>query len=313
MSFTVPPFLQPGASVRIVAPASPLPSRRQFLAGLAWLGSRYRLRMSADVLAREGYLAGSDDLRLDALQRALGEEGTQAIVLARGGYGITRLLERLDLGPLVRAPKWLVGFSDGTALHAAAQAAGLCSLHASNVNGLGALHAGDRDAWIRALEGVGAAGFRHHDLRGDRVTAVEGPAFGGNLSLVQALAAQGRLSVPPGAIWFVEDVSERPYRLDRMATSLRSHLRSAGAIVLGEFFGCGPGLDGVTAETALASAWGDLGVPIVHGAPFGHGVRNAPVVLGATTRVEIDSTGRALVAQVVSSSTISRRSSSSTS
>lgn len=298
MSFTVPPFLQPGSSVRVLAPASPLPSRRQFLAGLGWLGTRYRLRMSADVFAREGYLAGADDVRLAALQSALHEEGTQAIVLARGGYGITRLLERLDLSPLVRAPKWIVGFSDGTALHVAAQAVGMCSLHASNVNGLGSLHAADRDAWIRALEGTRPGeGTRFDGLVGDRAAVVEGAAFGGNLSLLQALAAQGRLTAPAGAIWFVEDVAERPYRLDRMAISLRPQLRTAGAIVLGEFFGCAPGVDGVTAVAALLSAWGDLGVPIVHGAPFGHGLRNAPIVLGSPVRVEVDSTRRARVTQ----------------
>lgn len=286
MAFTVPPFLRPGSTLRIVAPASPLPSREQFLAGLGWLATRYRLRVANDVFAREGYLAGDDSRRLAALQHALVEPGTDAIVLARGGYGITRLLERLDLAPLLAAPKWLVGFSDGTALHAALQAARVCSLHASNVNGLAALHAADRYAWIRSLEGGVPVSFR--GLAATRAGSAHGPAFGGNLSLLQALAAQGRLSAPAGAIWFVEDVGERPYRLDRMAISLRPHVRTAAAIVLGEFAGCHAGADGVSAERALESAWGDLGVPLVFGAPFGHGARNAPLVLGAPTTVAIE-------------------------
>lgn len=272
--------------MRIIAPASPLPSRRQFFAGLAWLRSRYRLRMSHDVFARDGYLAGRDAVRLAALQSALDEPDTAAIVLARGGYGITRLLEHLDWRGFARRPKWLVGFSDGTALHAAANDAGICSLHASNVNGLAAAAPIDRDAWLRALEGGSRRPWPALRCTGVSTRVdVEGTAFGGNLALLQALAAQSRLTPPRGAVWFVEDVGERAYRLDRMASSLREPVRGAAAIVLGEFFACEAGSDGVTAEDALMSAWGDLGVPILHGAPFGHGTRNAPIVLGARVRV----------------------------
>lgn len=249
--------------------------------------------MSHDVLARDGYLAGNDTLRLAALQHALDEPDTSAVVMARGGYGLTRLIERLDWATFARRPKWLVGFSDTTALHVGAHAAGVCSLHASNVNGLAAAAAVDRDAWIRALEG--GAPRIWNDLRATAPCEVEGPAFGGNLALLQALAAGGRLAPPPGAVWFVEDVGERPYRLDRMAISLRAYLRGAAAIVLGEFFGCEAGFDGVTAEQAIVSAWGDLGVPIVHDAPFGHGARNAPLVLGARARLRSGADRRARI------------------
>lgn len=293
MPWSVPPLLRPGSTVRVIAPASPLPSRTPFLAGLAWLRQRYQLRMTAEVFAREGYLAGSDTLRLAQLQRALDEPDCEAIVMARGGYGITRLLERLDLTALRRAPKWLVGFSDGTALHAGASALEICSLHASNVNGLAALSSADRHAWIVALE-QGAA-TRWDGLRGDRPCRARGPAFGGNLSLLQALAAAGALRPPPGAVWFVEDVTERPYRLDRMAVSLRPALRTASAVVIGELFGCTPGADGISAEAALASAWSDLGVPLVFGAPFGHGAQNAPLVFGADATVDVNAAREARV------------------
>ncbi len=288
-----PPSLLPGSTLRIVAPASPLPSLQQFFAGLGWLRSRYRVRMSRDVLAREGYLAGGDAQRLTALQSALDEEGTDAIVMARGGYGITRLLEQLDWRRFAARPKWIVGFSDATALHLAASDVGVCSLHASNVNGLASAASLDRDAWLRALEGHAAREMV--GLRGSAVGEFSGPAFGGNLALLQALAAQGRLAPPAGAIWFVEDIGERPYRLDRMAYSLRAQARTAAAIVLGEFVGCQPGPDEISAHSALVSAWGDLGVPLVYGAPFGHGVRNTPLVMGARVQVRIAPCGGASV------------------
>lgn len=292
MSAIRPPLLRPGATVRVIAPASPLPSRQSFFAGLAWLAARYRVRARASLLARHGYLAGDDPRRLEELQSALDEPDSQAVILARGGYGITRLLERLDWSEFRRAPKWLVGFSDGTALHAMASRAGVCSLHASNVNGLGSLVAADRAAWLCALEG-GAARAWH--VSGPPSIELAGPACGGNLSLLQALAAQGLLQSVDGGVCFVEDVTERPYRLDRMAISLRPWIRRAAAVVLGEFVGCEPAADGVTAEDALRSAWADLGVPVFTGAPFGHGARNAPIVLGAPVRIESDPTGAARV------------------
>ena len=288
-----PSSLSVGSWVRVIAPASPLP-RSSFFAGLAWLRTRYRVRMSSGVLERAGYLAGSDARRRAELQHALDEPDTAAIVLARGGYGITRLLEELEWSTFTRAPKWIVGFSDGTALLTTACAHSVCSLHASNVNGLASAASVDRAAWLDALEGRALVSWDLHATVGQPARSIRGTAFGGNLSLLAALAAHGRLTPPADAVWIVEDVTERPYRLDRMATSLRPFVRNARAVVLGEYVGCEPGPDGISAHQALCAAWGDLGVPLVWGAPSGHGARNAPWPLGAAVCVKLDA-GRARI------------------
>jgi muramoyltetrapeptide carboxypeptidase len=117
-----------------------------------------------------------------------------------------------------------------------------------------------------------------------------GPIVGGNLALLHAMAAAGRLSVPDGAVLALEDVTEAPYRVDRMLTSLRlgGHLARASAILLGGFDRCAAGPDGRTVDEVLSERTRDLGIPVLAGAPFGHAHPNEAFVLGSRVRVEGD-------------------------
>lgn len=289
-SFCAPPPLRPGDTIAIVAPASPFPDA-QFLPGLAWLHQRYRLRMRDDIRARRGYLAGDDERRAGELTRAMRDPDVRAIFCARGGYGIMRIVERLPWDAFAASPRWLVGFSDVTALHVEATARGIMSVHGPNVTGLGT-HVSPLvrhelctllscDAAPRAFTGL----LRLHD------GAAEGPAAGGNLALLAAMAGAGRLVLPRGAVLFVEDVTERPYRIDRMLTTLRlgGHLADVAAIVFGELVSCEPGADGVTAEEVLRECTSGLGIPVLARAPFGHGAVNRPLLMGERAIVSADS------------------------
>jgi muramoyltetrapeptide carboxypeptidase len=285
----LPPPLAPGDVVAVVAPSSPFP-REELLRGLAWLRQRYRLRAGSGLLTRDGFLAGSDARRAGELARAMCDPDVKAIVAARGGYGAMRVLDALPWGELARRPKWLVGFSDVTALHVAAWNAGLASVHAPNVTGLGGdVRPALRAAWLAALERPSAP----RAWRGLRVVHAgrgAGPIVGGNLALLHAMAAAGRLAVPEGAVLALEDVTEAPYRVDRMLTSLRlgGHLARASAVVLGGFDRCTAGPDGRTVDDVLRERTQGLGVPVLAGAPFGHGAANEAFVLGSPVRVEGD-------------------------
>lgn len=277
----VPPPLRPGDALRVVAPASPFDARLVWRA-LGWLSERYQVRYTRGIFSRSGYLAGDDRRRREELWSALNEPGVAAVLAARGGYGISRFAHELDWTVLRRRPRWLVGFSDVTALHVEAATQRVLSLHACNVTALGrGDHCGRTDL-VRTLEApMGQRVWR--GLTVLRPGRAHGTTFGGNLALLHACAAAGRLVPPPGAIWVVEDVGERPYRLDRMLTTLRvgGYLDGAVAVVLGELCGCGPGLDGKAAESVLGELLAPLGIPIAAGAPIGHGRRNEPLVLGA--------------------------------
>ncbi|MGO8992358.1 MAG: S66 peptidase family protein [Polyangiaceae bacterium] len=286
MSFVFPPPLQPGDRIAVVAPSSPFP-RAELWRGLAWLGDRYEIVARTSLLCRTGFLAGDDAARARALTEAMTAPGVKAVVIARGGYGAMRIVDRLPWDELVRAPRWIVGFSDVTALHARATALGIASVHAPNVTGLAAHDPWTRACWLRALERPRAR-IVWTDLHVVRSGHAEGPLVGGNLALVEAMAAAGEWHPPAGAVLALEDVSERPYRLDRMLTSLRlgGHLARIAGIILGDFARCDPGPDGVLASEVLEERTRDLGIPVVAGAPFGHGARNDAITLGAVARID---------------------------
>jgi muramoyltetrapeptide carboxypeptidase len=284
-----PPPIAPGDLVSVVAPSSPVP-RDEFLRGLAWLRARYRVQMSAGVFARDGYLAGSDERRKDELTRALVDDDVKAIVAARGGYGAIRFAHQLPWSALARRPKWIVGFSDVTALHAMCWRAGVASLHGPNVTGLGpGASPSTRAAWLAPLERP-ASGGQWAGLTAIRSGAASGPLVGGNLSVLHALSSAGSLGLPAGAVLALEDVGEAPYRIDRMLTSLvlGGHLAGVSAIVFGDFERCAPGPYGRSAHDVFDACTRPLGIPVFAGAPFGHASRNEAFVLGAIAEIDGD-------------------------
>jgi muramoyltetrapeptide carboxypeptidase len=283
----LPPPLAPGDVVAVVAPSSPFP-RDDLWRGLAWLRQRYRLRVRPDLLAREGYLAGSDDRRRDEVARAWADPEVKAIVAARGGYGSMRLLDGIPWEDVVARPRWLVGFSDITAIHAMLWRYGLASVHGPNATGLGrSATPAVRASWLACVERPSASrtwsGLRV--VHGGRAAGV---AVGGNLSILHAMAAAGRLVLPAQTVLVLEDVNEAPYRVDRMLTALRMSacFERVVAIVFGGFDRCNPGPDGRTIDEVLEERTRDLGFPVLAAAPFGHADHNEAFVLGRRVRLE---------------------------
>ncbi len=282
-----PPALRHGSKMRVIAPSSPF-DRERFDRGHALLSQRYVLELATSLFAREGYLAGNDAARLADLVQSLDDRETEAVVAARGGYGVTRLLPALDVGAIRRAGKWLVGFSDLTALHGLWARAGLCSIHGAMVCSLPEAKAAYQDAWFDLLEGLPPkpmTGLTR--LCGGRA---EGRLFGGNLTVLCALV--GTPFQPPltDSVLVLEDISERPYRIDRMLTTMIQAGCFAGvrAIVLGQFTDCGPGPDGTTVEHVLIERLSPLGIPIVANAPVGHIDDNLPLLFGAQASLDAD-------------------------
>ena len=283
----IPPALRPGATVRVIAPASPF-DRTLALCGMAFLGERYRVQFDWRMFERDGFLAGSDARRRDELASALAAPEVAAVIAARGGYGITRIAGDVDFGALRRSPKWLIGFSDVTALHVEAQAVGVASLHAHHAAGLGRGDAHARAQWLAALETPLAPRTLHgQSLFKGRA---RGPLVGGNLTVLFTCVVTGRWRLPPGAILALEDVTEASYRIDRMLSALRSggHLRGLAGVALGGFTACPPGPHGVSVEHVLARELSTWGVPVVTALPFGHDLPNRPLLLGVEAELDAD-------------------------
>jgi muramoyltetrapeptide carboxypeptidase len=285
-----PPRLEPGATIQIVAPSGPVP-REPFLAGLAVLGARYDVRHDEGIFARAGYLAGDDDRRLAELTRALADPQVRAVVMARGGYGLLRLLPFVDPASLAAHPRVLVGFSDGTALLAAAARAGIVSIHGPVVTQLGNLSTEDQRALFERIETPGPAPLLS-ELEEIIPGRVQGRLLGGNLEVFSRLLGTPYLPDVDGAILFFEDLGERPYRLDRLVThlDLAGLFSAASAVVLGDFSGCREPeptrAESPTADQVLIERLGRLPIPVVRGGAFGHGTRNRALPYGALCELD---------------------------
>lgn len=299
-----PPALRPGTRVALVAAAGPLPEggverAMERVASLGWdpvPGDFCR--------GRHGYLSGTDDERAADLNRALRDPSIGAVWFLRGGYGTMRILDALDWDALARHPKPLIGFSDNTAVHLAAQRAGVVSFHGPHPH---AVHFPEfaRDELLRVLtvpEAAGALPFPR-DGRAETVAGgvAEGPLLGGNLSLLSSTLGTPFALRPEGAILFIEEVGEHPYRLDR----LLSHLRLAG--VLSAVAGIAVG--GITespvmesapsAEEVVRDALGGLGIPVAARFPVGHVDDNWTLPLGVRARLDADAGTLALLEPAV--------------
>jgi muramoyltetrapeptide carboxypeptidase len=287
-AFRRPPALRPGDRVAVVAPASPF-EREPFEAGLRVLGNRYDAVWDDGVFARRRYLAGDDARRLEELARALEDPAVRAVFAARGGYGCLRLLPGLAgrAGLAALPPKAVVGFSDLTALHLALQAAGWASVHGPVVTQL----AGQPPEAVERLFGLlEDARTPAPPLRGTPVAGgvAEGPLVGGNLSLLTRLLGTPWLPPLDGAVLLLEEVGERPYRLDRMWThlALAGVLRRVRGLALGAFTDCEERDADYGSADVVAELARETGLPCVAGLPVGHGPRNLAVPLGVAVRLD---------------------------
>jgi muramoyltetrapeptide carboxypeptidase len=285
-----------GDRAHVIAPSGPVAVER-FERGLKTLRRRIDLDLlhADNLLEQDGYFAGSDAQRLHATQLALGDPDARAVFTARGGYGATRLLAALDPERLRAHPKPIVGFSDVTALLAWAWVrAGVCGIHGPVITQLGTLVDEDVERLVDLLRGEIPAPLVAEEGTVLHGGTVEGPLVAGNLEVLRALV--GTRAMPPmqGAILAIEEVGERPYRMDRALTHLLASgaLRGIRGVVVGQLVACEEPADGIVGPSAaevVHERLATLGVPVVTGFPFGHEPhRNAALPFGTRVRLLAD-------------------------
>ncbi|QIP12534.1 LD-carboxypeptidase [Spirosoma aureum] len=291
-----PPFLRPGDTVGVVAPASWFPYE-ELADGLRILRNDWKLNvLEGDSLhAIDGPFAGSDDLRRADLQRLFDDPSVKAVFAARGGYGCYRIVDQLDLTCLHENPKWLVGFSDITVLLSLFYKHGIQSLH-----GLMPRQFGYPDR-SQSLESVRQWLFGEipahyavpaHSL--NRVGEAKGPLVGGNLTiLVNSLCTSTDIDFS-GSILFIEDIDETLFSLDRMMTQLRraGKLANLAGLVVGQFsdMRLNPSLPfGKDAFSIIADSVSEYNYPIIFDFPAGHVTYNLALPIGRTVVMKIDS------------------------
>jgi muramoyltetrapeptide carboxypeptidase len=284
--------LEAGDRVAVVSPASPF-DRDEFDRGISELQRLGYVPVYDDsVFARSGYLSGPADLRAAAFTKAWTDPSVAALIAARGGYGSVQLLPFLDVSVIRARPKLFIGYSDTTTLLSwLTCGCGITALHGPMLEGR--LSKGSSGYDERSFTSLLRDG-RGLELSPAGVTVLRqgeasGPLFGGTITqLAASLGTPYAFNPPHGSVLFLEDVNERPYRIDRMLTQLRLSgvLARASALVFGEMPGCDEPGGAPTALETLGSLLGGVGGPVLAGFPSGH--TRGPswtLPLGVTVRV----------------------------
>ncbi|MFF5408090.1 LD-carboxypeptidase [Streptomyces misionensis] len=289
-----PPRLAPGARVAVVATSGPVPEER-LQAGLdvlrGWDLDPVVMPHVADRHATLGYLAGSDADRAADLQRAWCDPSVAAVLCARGGYGAQRMADLVDWDAMAAAgPKVFVGFSDVTHLHQAfATRLGLVTLYGPVVAGIDFVKNARTQEHLKAtlfapetVRTIATAGAALVPGRARGVTL--GGYLGGLAADLGTPLAHGGAR---GGLLMIEDVTEAPYRIDRLVTQLlrSGWLDGVAGIGLGSWESCGPYEE---VRAVLADRLGGLGVPVVEEMGFGHCEGALTVPLGVPAELDAD-------------------------
>jgi muramoyltetrapeptide carboxypeptidase len=298
-----PRALAPGDRLAVVAPASPF-TRDEFDRGVDEI-RRLGFEPVYDdtVFARQRYVAGSPAVRAAAIHAAWRDPSIAGVIGVRGGYGSAQLLPLLDRDEAVRACKPFIGYSDLTAmLTFLTLSCGLVAFHGPMLAGrLGRGAEGyDENSFVRALcrrEPMGE--LAPAGLEAVRPGEAVGMLLGGTLTqLLASLGTPYAFSPPDGYVLFLDEVGERPYRLDRMVTQLRQTglLRRASAVVIGELPRCDEPTGDPTARAVMAELFADFNGPVLIGFPSGHTVAPAMTLpFGVPARVVADARPRLVI------------------
>jgi muramoyltetrapeptide carboxypeptidase len=293
-----------GDTIGIIAPASPPPDPKAVdRAAEALERFGFKPKLAKNVRARLGFLAGTDRARAADLMAMFADKKVKAIICIRGGYGASRILELLDYGVIRRNPKILSGYSDITSLHCALmKKAGLVSIHAPMLNGALAdpkVPEFTKKSFFRTVMEAKPSGSIREGYEGKTVSILrsgiaEGRLVGGNLSLICASLGTPFAPSFKGKIIFFEDISERPYRLDRMLTQLLNAgiFSQVAGVAVGVNKDCNepdakPGGEyQQSGADVVKERLSSLRVPVVTGLPFGHVDLNATIPVGIKARLD---------------------------
>ncbi|BAZ27242.1 peptidase U61 LD-carboxypeptidase A [Kalymmatonema gypsitolerans NIES-4073] len=288
----VPPPLKPGDLLQVVAPSGALREFEAFQKGVEiWRSRGYQVEVIPEIDDKWGYLAGKDEQRRDRLATAWNEPECRGILCARGGFGSTRILENWTWQDSENSalPKWLIGFSDITALLWSLYTARISSVHGPVLTTLASEPDWSIQRLFDCVEGRPLAPLEGSGWGGGVATGILLP---GNLTVATHLLSTPMLPDINGVILAFEDVAEAPYRIDRMLTQWRMSgaLSKVCGIALGSFSRCEPppNVPSFSVEEVLRDRLGDLGIPIVSDLPFGHEAPNAALPVGVLATLDAD-------------------------
>ena len=281
----IPPYLKIGNTVGIICPSGfmPLEKTNECVNTLKQWG--YNVKVGKTVGAQHHYFSGTDEERLADLQMMMDDENIHAILCARGGYGMGRIVEQLNFKKFLKKPKWIIGFSDITVLHSHLYSRyRMASMHAPMAN---AFNEKDNIEYLNSLK---------NSLKGDKANYTcnaqpfsrdgkcRGRLVGGNLSILTHLIGTSSDVNTKNKILFLEDVGEYIYNIDRMMYQLKraGKLKHLAGLIVGGFTEIKDTAVsyGMTAEACIADIIKEYKFPIAFGFPVSHAKENFALKVG---------------------------------
>lgn len=289
-----PRELREGDRIAILSPASIIKPQTVYEAMPVIAAEGWSVYAGEHTFDRHGTYAGTDDARYADLETALLDPDTRAIICSRGGYGSVHLLERLAKLPLEKDPKWIVGYSDITALHGLMNSRGIMSIHAPMCKHIAAHGGKDEDTrrLFALLRGENpSVRLGNHSL--NRRGTATGRLLGGNLAVAAGLIGTPYANLLAGNILFVEDIAEPIYKVERIMYNLdmAGVLGGLKGLIVGRFTDYTPDADNRSMEQMIGRLTERYDYPVAFGVPIGHVDHNIPMLCGSDVTLRVDGNG----------------------
>lgn len=298
MNFKQPPYLKVGDTVAIVAPAGILKNRAGEIQKAKSLLKSWGLHavVGKHVFNQGRHFAGTDDERCEDFQNALDNPNISAIWCARGGYGSVRILDKLDWTTFKNHPKWIIGYSDITAIHSEAHNLGVQSIHAMMCTSL----QDDIETIQETISTFKAAIFGDtlsYTLEGstyNKIGTVSAPLVGGNLTILHTMLGSQTSLDTSGKILFIEEIGEYKYHIDRMLQSLKraGYFDNCKAVIIGDMTKIKKNTTpwGSSIEQLILDVLSDYNFPVAFNLKAGHEKDNRALILGSTVTLHVSKT-----------------------
>lgn len=287
-----PKFLNPNDTIHILSPSGAI--EPSLIEGAKKAFTSWNLKVTEGEFARSAYgrFSGTKDQRISDLQNAMDNSEIKAILCSRGGYGLSQIIDKLDLTQFLKSPKWLIGFSDITILHNALNNKNIASIHAVMAKQLTELP--DNSLQIKLLRDILFGKLPVYTIEShpqNRKGVAQGQLIGGNLSVLIGMRATMYDLKFKNKILFIEDIGEKAYHIDRMMQNLRLSgvLANISGLIVGQFSDCDEdNLMKKSISELILDSVKDYTYPVCFNFPAGHVDYNLPLILGKKTVLNVN-------------------------
>jgi len=297
-----PPYLKVGDTVAIVAPSGILKNRNDEVSRAVKLLESWGLHavVGKHVFSKDDHFAGTDAERCEDFQKALDDPKISAIWCARGGYGTVRILDKLDYTKFKNHPKWIIGYSDITALHNQVHNQGVQTIHALMCVSL-TKDLNDIKETVSTFKSTLFGNPINYNLAAsdyNKVGKAKGQLVGGNLTILHTMLGSKTSIDPSGKILFIEEIGEYKYHIDRMLQSLKraGYFDNCAGLLVGDMSKMRKNttLWGTSVEQLVLDALSEYDFPIAFNMPAGHEKDNRAMLFGKTVELTVEKSGSQL-------------------